>query len=594
MWSFLVLAAMLSAKLIQVNILYMRAHPWTIAITTPRTLGNSSTMTGNSTKSAATEAYREETRDKRKKKGEETKAENKTDWIASEEKALGLLYPPGILGGYGNQVIRFISLVEYALRQDIPNLFLPSLWWTTQVPTPTQSDDSSHPPLYPYPIPMDQVFDVQLWNQIASQPQSPLPYLVNHHPDVPSLCWKTLKSYNNTPNEHESKDIGDKTAIVTIRHLSTKTPKAVSSVAVWPLESILSRHGYIPPLLNQTVQMMTNTYANPRRRDFLSNVAHCNTSLLFYGGGTAGGRLWNDAMVRHNKKNSSERTLEFQVRMALQPAPRWRHVAEKCLESRMASSFSQQQDVAGTPAAAAAHDYNYVALHARIELEMMGHNCGRNMETSLQRILDQVRHLLNNSHEKHGLLDTPPLGLLLVVSRGGIVGKGFPAGLASRFKKEATNNAETLARYVDDHGHPTTERLHFSPNHNHNNNNSINNNGSNRTTVAIPIFECGSFALQEYYERRQKNPTTPNESHEDENQDDPIQNHGSLIESMTNFYSAVNARIFVGVKGSSYSTDVWTTRFLKGKGDANYHYTKAGVIEPIGNGGLPDPHVTCK
>jgi hypothetical protein len=62
---------------------------------------------------------------------------------------------------------------------------------------------------------------------------------------------------------------------------------------------------------------------------------------------------------------------------------------------------------------------------------------------------------------------------------------------------------------------------------------------------------------------------------------------------MINFHVATEASIFVGVRGSSYSTDIWTTRFHLGKGDSNYEYTPDSIIQ-IDNGGLPPPHSNCK
>jgi hypothetical protein len=63
------------------------------------------------------------------------------------------------------------------------------------------------------------------------------------------------------------------------------------------------------------------------------------------------------------------------------------------------------------------------------------------------------------------------------------------------------------------------------------------------------------------------------------------------------FFVAVRAKAFVGTFGSSYSTDVWTTRYVlnqKGRRDTsldllNYVHGPNG-IGLIGNGGLPPAH----
>ena len=88
-------------------------------------------------------------------------------------------------------------------------------------------------------------------------------------------------------------------------------------------------------------------------------------------------------------------------------------------------------------------------------------------------------------------------------------------------------------------------------------------------------IECGQRVLENYYA-----------DHLD------VPNHGALLQSVVNFYVAVSAHVF-GVRGSSYSTDVLTTRYRLGKGQAKYWYTTAG-IERVANGGLPKPHSTCK
>ncbi|KAL7576320.1 hypothetical protein ACA910_018139 [Epithemia clementina (nom. ined.)] len=579
------------------------------------------------------------------------KDEDATAAAAAGEKALGLLYPPGILGGYANQVIRFVSLVHYAHRRKIPNLFLPSLWWTTQVPTPpsassyttndtkfnatTTTTTTTLFPLQSYPIPMDLVFDVELWNEMASQQNSQLPKIVNRlNNPTPAQCWQTLAKTNQSLAFLDDQTTKDEISLTTttsnaaaiVRHLNAKTKQSASSAAAWPIESMLERYGYMPALLNETVEMMTSTMANPRRMDFLDRATkHCSDNknnynsnnnnnynknraswLVFYGGGKAGGRLWNEAMKRQQqgkttitatttKQNLLQTSLDSQVRMALQPAPQWKRVAELCLETRMLSTTTTTSSHGyGSSHSDRAHNHgnNYVALHARIELEMMDHRCGKTMEQSLKRILDQVRQFLSTSlvtsssssnGNNSNTTMRPPLGLLLVMSRAGIEGKGFSENMVRRHATQAANNAKTLAYYVNEQGYATAQRLVL-------NHSSL---GGGNYSFSVPVFECGSFALEEhFYKMRRK--TAGGETNNHKNNNFLISNYGTLVESVINFYNAVNARIFIGVKGSSYSTDIWTTRYLYGKGSSNYYYNKGGAIEPVENGGLPDPHVNCK
>eukprot|EP00957_Ditylum_brightwellii_P005215 398445-Ditylum_brightwellii.AAC.1 len=68
--------------------------------------------------------------------------------------------------------------------------------------------------------------------------------------------------------------------------------------------------------------------------------------------------------------------------------------------------------------------------------------------------------------------------------------------------------------------------------------------------------------------------------------------YGSLIPMVIDFYIATEAAVFIGVSNSSFSNDIWTTRYYQGKGNKNFQYTPQGII-PVPNGGLPPPHGNC-
>jgi hypothetical protein len=96
---------------------------------------------------------------------------------------------------------------------------------------------------------------------------------------------------------------------------------------------------------------------------------------------------------------------------------------------------------------------------------------------------------------------------------------------------------------------------------------------------SVPVFECGREAMEEYY--RSTRPGTDVD-------------YGGLLQGMINFHVATEATAFVGVRGSSYSADIWTTRYHQGKGDTNYEYTSNGIIVRLDHGGLPPTHASCK
>ena len=406
----------------------------------------------------------------------------------STQRTLALLYPPGLMGGYRNQVIRFIGLCLYAKQNNMTQLLEPSLLWSTQlhgIGTTVQW----------FPIPMDWLFDVDYWNEVA--PAEELPRLVKNLPD--SDCWKSglFDTYNTS-------DWG-------------------------PLEraSFLESKSLVGAT-NETYRMITNDPTfKARRTDVLPAVSHC-TQPFVYGGGKMGGRLWNDVMKwREKKMGTLPHHVDRAVLRALQPAPRWQQVAHSCL----------------------AETTTYVALHARIELEMFSHACGKTMERNLTNIFRQVQDLVEQ-REQQSVGGGPPhtiSGLFVAVSRTGMAySPEYNAGL----REIADYNVQVFDHYV---GHPDA-----------------------KLGKHLNVFECGERLLSDYY---RDNPQVPD--------------HGSLLQAVVNFHLAVNAEIFVGVRGSSYSTDVWTTRYYLGKGKENYRYTQEGTVEKIENDGLPDPHVNC-
>jgi len=84
-------------------------------------------------------------------------------------------------------------------------------------------------------------------------------------------------------------------------------------------------------------------------------------------------------------------------------------------------------------------------------------------------------------------------------------------------------------------------------------------------------FTCGENKMKEWYL-----------SKKDEIEDNY---YGNLVPMVINFYIATEANVFIGVNGSSFSNDVWITRYYQGKGNTNYQYTPQGII-PVPNGGL--------
>jgi len=395
---------------------------------------------------------------------------------------LALAYPPGLLGGYRNQVIRFIGLCLYAKRRNITQLFEPSLLWSTT----TQQQQS-------LPIPMHWIFDIDHWNQVAQKEGLPRIVKTLVHPD----CWQTglFRGLNTT-------DWGP-----------------------LPRASLLES-GSLVGVVNETYRVISNDPTfKIRRTDVLPTLQHCKRPLV-YGGGKMAGRLWNDMMKLRERGVATPGNLDRHVLRALQPAPRWQEVANSCL------SLTPDTEEA------------YVALHARVELEMLVHPCGATMEQNLTKIFQQVQDLVDVRQKQ-----SPQniAGLFVATSRSGIE---YTEQYSAKLKGVAEHNVKILDQYVGDPDAKLGEHMR--------------------------VFECGERLLENFYSKHTEVP-----------------DHGSLLQAVVNFHLAVNAKIFIGVRGSSYSTDVWTTRYYLGRGTDNYRYTQQGRVEPIENGGLPDPHVNC-
>lgn len=189
------------------------------------------------------------------------------------------------MGGYRNQVIRFLALVVHALREDFSAIFLPSLLWNTQVGNSTTW----------VPIPMDLLMDIDFWNSFHPK----LPLLVEYNAKEKYDCW-------------------------TVETTTTSLPNNASSLS----KQVVQR-GFLTPTYNISKAIVLQQLSvNQRRTDFLPNVSHCQHPVAS-GGGTMAGRLWNDYMHLKGEIPFNAQPLVLQ---ALWPKQGWREVAKRCVE----------------------------------------------------------------------------------------------------------------------------------------------------------------------------------------------------------------------------------------------------------------------
>jgi len=365
-------------------------------------------------------------------------------------KFLALTIPPGLVGGYRNQYLRFTSLVVHAIEHNVTDLYLPSLQWSTQL----ESIGYGTPW---HEVGLQYIWNVEHWNQVAARTKS-LPRISNDLGDVDAACW--TRNWGNT-------------TVLNLSALDTLRYKAGTS---------LSR--YTLPLL------LGNSTLNLRQYDFGLELANC-TRPIFYGGGKKAGKLWNDYMG-HNQRPLFQQVIR-RMAAAWRLAAPWKDLS--CVQPP------------------------YAVLHARIELEMYNHNCGRDMEMNLTRIIEQVAPLLSNVST-----------LVIAVSQAGMSSNH---SAYDKYQVRAAYNRQVLQQ--------------------------LQTQGLTVEGRRVPVQQCGRQTLQDYYNAHPESPQ-----------------YGSLLESALNFDIARQAHMFVGVHGSSYSTEVWTTRYLEER-PFNYAYTQEGL-----------------
>lgn len=215
--------------------------------------------------------------------------------ISQDEQVLALLTPPGIIGGYRNQFIRFVSLVKYAQTNGIGKLLLPSLLWST---THIAANDE----MRFFPVPMQSLFDVEYWNAFNQS----LPLLVDGVVGE-SDCWKPLN--NSTVRADIDRRIEEEKLRPKTKKEKQK-PYMVSPIAI----DVLQSSGYLTPIANETFDFLAGIRPNkPRKINLLPNVEHCQNPTVI-GGGKGAGILWNqwDQMQKSNSEGSDNERLILQ------------------------------------------------------------------------------------------------------------------------------------------------------------------------------------------------------------------------------------------------------------------------------------------
>ena len=680
-----------------------------------------------------------------------------------EKHALAFMYPPGLIGGYRNQAMRFIAFLKYAIDNEFDQLLLPTLMWNTKYNMNKHNMSSINPVVNSWPVPFDELFDVEHWNSFHQHhPHHPhyeqqynenstknnanktsLPLLVSSiENDIENnndtTCWQPTNNgdiitvaaiqKNGSYNSTFSKDF---LPLLTYRMLfdgnddggDNNLINNSSSSSNFNSNSRRRPNTFVLDLLqNQTIEyLIGNKMATKFRRiNFNSVVQNCTRPHVYNGGAMhmwskymgmnkrAPGvlpenindddhdddhyndhddpleqRLENQDQRRHRRLNQmpykNDEAAQQDTKLvktfgeALIPAKPWRDLADMCVKHHL----SLNNKVNGyIHSHGHGHRHGYIALHPRIEPEMMLHKCGKSMARNLTNMLNMVEAFAsdynsyhpssksnnissnsnrnnnsssnNNNTKAYTTTDTnsrsnsnyispisdqlrkrirnrrrpqPLKGTFVAVDRDEM--QNFATG-SKDIQHIAKLNWDTLnhrsVSYDNEGNELFTSSLLSRYQQDHQPRQQIKEQNYNSTIPAeshsgnespLPIFECGEGWVEyAFYKNQglQRKLFTPSSSLDekdnlyhrygpDNNGKDllplPINYYGDILPSMINFWLAVRADIFVGVMKSSWSNDVWTTRYYQGKGDRNFQITSDKGIIAVESNGLPPPHSNC-
>lgn len=237
------------------------------------------------------------------------------------EKVLGLISPPGIYGGYRNQVVKFLGFVTYALSNNIKYILLDSLVSVTV-------DTTGHNPDY---LAFESIYDIDHWNTFHEH----LPQLVDYHESSNYTCWKR----------------------------GTDADLNLTSTPLSGARYDLMRQGSFEPLFNASranYARITPLDIYQLRKTAISftNIVHkeCkDTNPIPFGGGFAGMDLWEKIKsYEWEEKKSGKFPFDAKANLhkALRPKKKWRDLAKSCI---------------------GLGDTKYVGVHLRVEMDMLGH-----------------------------------------------------------------------------------------------------------------------------------------------------------------------------------------------------------------------------
>eukprot|EP01082_Thalassiosira_pseudonana_P007036 g15044.t1 g15044 contig21:434327-435949(-) len=453
---------------------------------------------------------------------------------------------PHFLGGFRNQHMRFVAFVNYAVQNNINQILLPSLRWGD---AHSKGKSMRH----------EYLFDVQYWNERAIS--KGLPLLVRYDANV--LEGKSM-SGNGTQQYEE--------------HHVFPCWNATSGLYSGFDESILRSDKINMRRIDTLSEIGKDNPTLFHCRGELSSDAESNHSTIIrsfmhlvpYGGGTGAGRLWNEyGRLQGSRKSASETIVvnnqtmnvypehgpvEKAIFQLLRPTDRIQSTLEEALRTAATTNSTKSLSSTQVP--------RVLALHPRVEQEMLTHRCSRFMESNLTTVFERLRTFPGfQDGEKSRVYN---FDLVFVAISKGQLEKKLDNGIRPPLLDIMNGNLAAL----------TNARRH------------------GLFGIGIPIFESGVETASKLW-------------FEDRHHDKLIHTFTAdslgvteLVASVINFFTAVKSDIFVGVRGSSYSTDVFSARYYgiqepnddsadSNGGGRNYILGPDGIKELFG---APPPH----
>jgi len=477
-------------------------------------------------------------------------------------------FDPYFLGGFRNQHMRFVAFVSHAVSLNISQILLPSLRWGDHY---NKSKSIQH----------ELLFDVDHWNSKAESLGIPL--LVHYDPDVLEGTAVT-----NTP-------VAVKPPVVPCFNLTSGLYSGLDeSILRNPLVNLRKINTWSMLGQGKLFSHCRRTWGEDGENDpaKIKEAARQGNStgvirfthLIPHGGLSGGaGRLWHEytGLQARRWQMKSEKTVLNGELVNVYPE----HVSVERILFQLLRPTQRLQVATDSAIKMSVQNLTryprLLALHPRVEQEMMFHRCSRLMETNLTKVFELLQHFSafrdrNQSWNYHDY-------------RFDLV---FIAGSKQEIEKTSDLNNKLGMIMNENRNAFRHARLHGL----------FGSSDGNISRTEIPVFESATdHAAKIRFPRIQSNTrageqTDTSRMLKKKNSEDASFRSAldfgvlELVTSIIHFSIAVQADIFVGVEGSTYSTDVFSVRYYQHKragGGENYVVGPQG-IRPLF--GPPRPH----